>query len=126
MSGITRLIYLHSLGGFLFFSPSSFLICSKICNDRDSTSYSREWKKRQMTNKQSNSCGYKRLKEKGTMEPLLQTIGFFGFICVLTTESDVAFYQRFSGFFRIAFRNLFKKIRNFATLEYFSFASDSI
>ena len=50
----------------------------------------------------------------------------FWFICVLTTESDVAFSQRFSGFFCTAIRNLFKKIRNFATLEYFSFASDSI
>jgi hypothetical protein len=50
----------------------------------------------------------------------------FWFICVLTTESDVAFSQRFSGFFCTAIRNLFKKIRNFATLEYFSFVSDSI
>ena len=50
----------------------------------------------------------------------------FWFICVLTTESDVAFSQRFSGFFCTAIRNLFKKIRHFATLEYFSFVSDSI
>jgi hypothetical protein len=33
----------------------------------------------------------------------------FWFICVLTTESDVAFSQRFSGFFCTAIRNLFKK-----------------
>jgi hypothetical protein len=104
----------------VFFSPPSFLICRKIWNDRDSTSYSREWKKREMMNKQSNSCGYKRLKEKGKMEPLLQTIGFFG------SSAFLLLSQRFSGFFCNAIRNLFKKCRNFATLEYFSFASDSI
>jgi hypothetical protein len=65
-----------------------------------------------------------RKRKDGTL--IINDLGFFWFICVFTTESDVAFSQRFSGFFCIAFRNLFKKCRNFATLEYFSFASDSI